>query len=196
MTKRSFKCVSDDEASAARVGPPDTKLVGSRERAIQRLAKIKRLYEIKTTTLEKWEEAIKEAELEHSWEPLGYSSLDEMLQTEIGETALDATLKVASRAEAAEPLAPHGAIGRGRGNRDDNVTSKRGNQADYLTSRIARDRPDILERMKDGEFSSVRQAAIAAGIVKVKTPAEQAIHWLKKCTDEQWNEVMEWIAEQ
>jgi hypothetical protein len=34
--------------------------------------------------------------------------------------------------------------------------------------RIARDRPDVLERMKQGEFLSVRQAAIAAGIVKVK----------------------------
>jgi hypothetical protein len=33
-----------------------------------------------------------------------------------------------------------------------------GNSADYLTARIARDRPDILNRMKAGEFSSVRQA--------------------------------------
>ena len=31
-------------------------------------------------------------------------------------------------------------------------------QADYLTRRIARHHPDILERMKAGEFSSVRQA--------------------------------------
>lgn len=38
--------------------------------------------------------------------------------------------------------------------------------ADYLTARIARDRPDILQRMKAGEFPSVRKAAIEAGIVK------------------------------
>jgi hypothetical protein len=38
----------------------------------------------------------------------------------------------------------------------------------YLVARIARDRPDVLERMKQGEFLSVRQAAIAADIVKVK----------------------------
>jgi hypothetical protein len=38
----------------------------------------------------------------------------------------------------------------------------------YLVSRIARDHPDVLERMKQGEFLSVRQAAIAAGIVKVQ----------------------------
>lgn len=30
-----------------------------------------------------------------------------------------------------------------------------GNSADYLTRRIARDFPDILERMKSGEFKSV-----------------------------------------
>ena len=36
----------------------------------------------------------------------------------------------------------------------------------YLVARIARDRLDVLERMKKGEFLRVRQAAIAAGIVK------------------------------
>ena len=36
----------------------------------------------------------------------------------------------------------------------------------YLGARIARDRLDVLERMKKGEFLRVRQAAIAAGIVK------------------------------
>jgi hypothetical protein len=40
------------------------------------------------------------------------------------------------------------------------------NSADYLPARIARDRPDVLERMRAGEFRSVRQAAIAAGIVR------------------------------
>lgn len=40
--------------------------------------------------------------------------------------------------------------------------------ADYLTARIARDRPDILERMKNGEYTSVRQAALEAGIVKAR----------------------------
>lgn len=45
-----------------------------------------------------------------------------------------------------------------------NVTiSGRGNRADYWTARIARERPDILARMKSGEFTSVRQAKIAAG---------------------------------
>ncbi len=40
-----------------------------------------------------------------------------------------------------------------------------GNRSQYLVNRIARDRPDILARMKAGEFAYVRQAAIAAGII-------------------------------
>jgi len=57
----------------------------------------------------------------------------------------------------------------------DNITSssKRGTQASYLTSRIKRDHPEILERMKAGEFKSVRQAAIEAGIVKIPTILEE-----------------------
>jgi hypothetical protein len=44
----------------------------------------------------------------------------------------------------------------------DNVTirdNEGGNSADYLTRRIARDHPDIFERMKAGEYQSVRAAA-------------------------------------
>jgi hypothetical protein len=45
---------------------------------------------------------------------------------------------------------------------------KGGNKQKYLIARIARDRPDVLERMKKGEFLSVQAAAIEAGIVKPK----------------------------
>jgi len=34
-----------------------------------------------------------------------------------------------------------------------------GTDADYLTARIARDRPDILDRMKQGAYQSMRAAA-------------------------------------
>jgi hypothetical protein len=46
-----------------------------------------------------------------------------------------------------------------------------GHSADYLARRIARDRPDILQAMKDGQYRSVRQAAIAAGIIYI--PADE-----------------------
>lgn len=42
---------------------------------------------------------------------------------------------------------------------------KGGNDANYLTAKIARDRPDILDRMKAGEFTSVRKAALEAGFI-------------------------------
>jgi hypothetical protein len=38
--------------------------------------------------------------------------------------------------------------------------------SEYLVARIARDRPDIHERLKQGEYPSARSAAIDAGIVK------------------------------
>lgn len=52
----------------------------------------------------------------------------------------------------------------------DRSDSKRGNSADYLAQRIARDRPDIFEQMKAGEFETVWEAAIEAGVVT--TPAD------------------------
>jgi hypothetical protein len=47
--------------------------------------------------------------------------------------------------------------------------------AEYLTARIARDAPAILERMKAGEFPSVRAAARAAGILKPLDPVRVAV---------------------
>lgn len=69
----------------------------------------------------------------------------------------------------ATPLAAHGEIGNGRADesRGDNVTSTdRGNSQPYLLRRLARDRPDILERVQSGEIRSARAAAIEAGIIK------------------------------
>jgi len=63
--------------------------------------------------------------------------------------------------------------------------STHGTSADYLARRIARDRPDILERMKAGEYRSVRSAAKDAGIVREKTPIEQLQHWWQKASEEE-----------
>jgi hypothetical protein len=94
-------------------------------------------------------------------------------------------LRAQAHAEEAEPLAEHGEIGRGR-DRGDHITSKgRGTAAEYLTRRIARDRPDILAAMKRGEYPSVRAAAKAAGIIKEKTGP---------LTDEEWRELQEALS--
>ena len=82
------------------------------------------------------------------------------------------------RAENAKPALTHEearALG-GRGNRKASANgtsfSRGSNNAATLTARIARDHPAILQRMKAGEFPSVRQAGIAAGIVKRATPLD------------------------
>ena len=55
---------------------------------------------------------------------------------------------------------------------------KQGNRSDYLADRIRRERPDIAARVANGEFKSIRAAALEAGIVKpmrsipVDTPPE------------------------
>lgn len=70
------------------------------------------------------------------------------------------------RAMNAVPAMSHGGDRRSVQRDNYNLERPRGTSADYLCSVIARDRPDILERMIIGEFRSVRQAAIAAGIKK------------------------------
>ena len=88
-----------------------------------------------------------------------------------GDYQTDRRTAAVALAVKAEPLANPGEIGNGRKRRVDNINSTGGTAADYLTARIARDRPDILERMKAGEFRSVRQAALEAGIVKPRWSA-------------------------
>lgn len=68
-----------------------------------------------------------------------------------------------------EPMPPPGpGPGRGHVKARDNVTrfSERGNSQAYLLRRLARDAPEVLDRVKAGEFKSARAAAIAAGIIK------------------------------
>jgi hypothetical protein len=57
---------------------------------------------------------------------------------------------------------------RPRGN-GDNITIKRGTSSTYLAGLLKRDHPDIAAALERGEYRSVRAAAIAAGVVKVKT---------------------------
>jgi hypothetical protein len=69
------------------------------------------------------------------------------LLLEIGVDVQESVAIVKTRAMAAKALTKHGELGWGR-SRGANGTSTRGSHsAKYLTARIARDRPDILERM-------------------------------------------------
>lgn len=72
----------------------------------------------------------------------------------------------------------------------DEISSQQGTSPSYLTRRIARDRPDIIQRMKAGEFTSVHAAAKEAGIVKDKfqmpTDAAAAGRYLAGRVDNDW----------
>lgn len=67
---------------------------------------------------------------------------------------------------------------------------ERGTSSEYITRRIARDRPDIIRRMKAGEFPSVHAAAKEAGIVKDKfqmpTDPTAAGRYLAQRVDNEW----------
>lgn len=97
------------------------------------------------------------------------------------------------RAENVLPLLP---VGRPEGTNKPSVRSiSYGETADYLTARIARDHPGILDRMKAGEFRSVRAAALEAGIVKPTAslpldPIRAARIIRKHFTGEQWSALL------
>jgi hypothetical protein len=79
-----------------------------------------------------------------------------------------------------EPAAQHG--GDHSTEQGDNVPLKshRGNSAVHLAARIKRERPDISERLANGEFRSVRAAAIEAGIITPPTALERIFKLLPK----------------
>ena len=102
---------------------------------------------------------------------------------DVGVTLLPAT------ASKTQPLAAVDTPGPGRGHKTlDKINPLQGGTSQsYLLRRIARDRPDILERVKSGEFKSARAAAIEAGIIKpvpvaslVEDPSKAAVAILKK----------------
>ena len=103
----------------------------------------------------------------------------------------------AAEALAAAPkLATHGRPTKGNENKGNIVTLKaRGNSKEFLAARINRDHPEIAERVKAGEFKSIRAAAIVAGIVKVKTPLERLFAEWKKASQEERAEFLKSIKE-
>ena len=63
------------------------------------------------------------------------------------------------------------------------MTQGGGNGSAYLLRRLARLGDDWMDRYEAGEFPSVRQAAIAAGIVKVPSVLDQLRKLWAKATD-------------
>lgn len=121
---------------------------------------------------------------EHAgWQEFGYLTWEDFcqkrLQTEAEEIEAEVVLRTQGRPS--------------NGEKHDNYkVFEYGTSADYLTARIARDRPDILEDMKQGKYRSVRAAAIDAGIVKPQTryslpdDPQAAARYLAERVDKEW----------
>jgi hypothetical protein len=163
MAKSKLK---PQDIKKARFGPRELKDPRSKEYAIQTIFALKTYVQSKVADEELVKRELEEVRKYRHWEVLGYSSENELLLTEVGMVRDDIVRKAEQGPDqAAEADARKG----GRGKKvvaNGNRFTKGQNNADYLTRRIARHHPDILERMKAGEFASVRQAALEAGIVK------------------------------
>lgn len=105
-----------------------------------------------------------------AWKALGVPSFDMLCTTQLrlSSDEVDAVLKARNGQSLGVVLAKRGHYGRGRpkpeSERSDIVTSK-GNGPAYLAARLRRDHPNAV--FDEAVRGSVRQAAIAAGIVKV-----------------------------
>jgi len=160
------------ERERAGIGPLALKQSGTVEHAYQMLDLLKMMFQSAETSFTRWQETLELAEKHRVFELVPpdkpYGSLQAMVKAELGVTIEESKRIVVFRtaqARAMDPLelAKPGEIGRGRGS-DTTSNDERG--ADYQTARIARDRPDILQRMQAGEYDSVRRAALDAGVIK------------------------------
>lgn len=144
---------------------------------------------------------------QQGWQELGFLTWEDFcvkrLQAKADEVEQEARARIAAIAEKAVPLVIHGGDRKTiqYNNYNVDIPSIQGTSPEYLTARIARDRPDILERMKAGEYKSVRSAAIDAGIIdpdktrrySLPTDPIAAARYLQTRVDARW--VATFVAE-
>jgi hypothetical protein len=99
-----------------------------------------------------------------------------------------------------------GKAGPGRGNKtvSDGHRFSGGTAPGYLAARLKRDHPEIAAAVERGEYPSVHAAAIAAGIVKPRTPYGDMVSGWRRASDhdrmrfedfiEQWHREDEEVA--
>ena len=149
-------------------GPRDLKAPGNPEWCWQTVSFLQSLWKSLDLNLDRYLAVWAEAEEHKVWEKIPYDNpygtKEKMLQDlALGDEAR-ARARVAGQAVIAMPLRANGGV-RAKGEQlDGRQAADKLTKADYLTARIARDRPDIWERMQRGEFKTVAAAAREAGI--------------------------------
>lgn len=123
-----------------------------------------------------------------AWRPLGYISLDLMLIKEAKLTqgiidgirsAKSGTVGDVIAAAKQNPLADVGPPTKEEKANVCVTNNTKGGTVDYTLRRLARDCPEMLDRIESGELS-VNQAAIAAGIRKKPSQAEICVKAFRK----------------
>lgn len=150
------------EAGAS--GPRELKQPGDPQWCWQTIIHLQTLWQAVCVDIDRYDQTWDEAEEHKVWEKVPYSSpygsKEVMLERlAIGDKDVARRRIVAERAMKTQPLTQSG-----QGVTSRAVNQSHGKNANHLTALIARDYPEIWERMQKGEFSSVAEAARAAGI--------------------------------
>ena len=186
------------------LGDPDAP-IGSKLWCLYVSNEIRKTYYDKTQLGARLKNLVETFTEHQGWQELGFLTWEKYcesrLQIAADKLETEARNRVAEIAENAKPLA--GTAGGDKkseqyknhfDNYQNDFCSQGGTSNDYLTARIARDNPAILEGMKQGKYRSVRAAAIDAGIIdpdkirryQLPTDPTAAGRYLAQRVDAEW----------
>ena len=163
---------------------------GSPSWCYQTIYLLKLYWESKSLSEKRWLKILNELKGQKVWDKIPpdnpYGSLDALLKAEVGvdeEEIVSEYQKYRDNPSADKVGAPIGNKNALKENNHMNhviVSKKRETEKESQLRRMARDFPETLDKLEAGEYKSTRQAAIACGIVKVKTPLQKIEGELKK----------------
>lgn len=175
------------------LGPWRSYPPGSIERAKSLGIEVKTTSERVDSTVRLWEAELEVVDRERPWEILGLPSRDAFIEAVTGRTDAEVRARLVERAKANPLRDKPGPPPRDHRNCVNNTISHGSTNTEYLLRRLARDFPETLDAFERGEYPSVRQAAIAAGIVKVPSQLDVLRKAWKKATDDERGEFLDWL---
>jgi hypothetical protein len=154
------------------LGDPDAP-IGSKLWCLYVSNEIRKTYYDKTQLGARLKNLVETFTEHQGWQELGFLTWEKFCESRLQIAAekleTEARNRVVEIAANARPIMTAAEIGEmGKNNTPNNNYNyglTQGTSADYLTARIARDNPEVLEGMKQGKYRSVRAAAIDAGII-------------------------------